>query len=243
MYGKRKTPGFAACGLAFGWRRANAKPQAEEKMTRPSTELPACYAMVHEGLEDIAAEEIAQLLGGKVKRAGGGIVVFRVNDIDRDLLHLRTTEDVFLYGWGTDRNPASGGFDLMPDLPIVLRHQGQTVSAIALVDSGASVSVMPYSLGVQLGLDWSIQKAAITLGGTLAGVAARGIVVEASVGQLPPVRLAFAWAHSDQVPLLLGEFNFFEVFEILFTRSHRMFEIRVPGGPVMTSISSAPTTI
>src|SRR5207248_9905808 len=66
------------------------------------TELPACYAMVHEGLEGIAAEEIAQSLGGKVKRSGGGIVVFRVNDIDRDLLRLRTTEDVFLYGWGTD---------------------------------------------------------------------------------------------------------------------------------------------
>src|SRR5207248_6081879 len=66
------------------------------------TELPACYAMVHEGLEGIAAEEIAQSLGGKVKRSGGGIVVFRVNDIDRDLLRLRTTEDVFLYAWGTD---------------------------------------------------------------------------------------------------------------------------------------------
>lgn len=67
-----------------------------------TTELPACYTMVHDGLEEIAAEEIAQSLGGKVKRSGNGIVVFRVNDIDRDLLQLRTTEDVFLFGWGTD---------------------------------------------------------------------------------------------------------------------------------------------
>jgi 23S rRNA G2445 N2-methylase RlmL len=58
--------------------------------------------MVHEGLEDIAAGEIAQSLGGKSKRSGGGIVVFRLADIDRDILQLRTTEDVFLYGWGTD---------------------------------------------------------------------------------------------------------------------------------------------
>lgn len=65
-------------------------------------ELPACYAMVQEGLEDIAAEEIAQTLGGKSKRSGGGFVVFRLDDIERDILHLRTTEDVFLYGWGTD---------------------------------------------------------------------------------------------------------------------------------------------
>lgn len=67
-----------------------------------AAELPACYAMVHEGLEDIAAEEIAQSLGGQVKRTGGGILVFRLDEIDRDILHLRTTEDVFLYGWGTD---------------------------------------------------------------------------------------------------------------------------------------------
>lgn len=65
-------------------------------------ELPACYAMVHEGLEAIAGEEIAQTLGGTVKRSGNGMVVFRVNDFDRSILSLRTTEDVFLYGWGTD---------------------------------------------------------------------------------------------------------------------------------------------
>ena len=65
-------------------------------------DLPACYAMVQPGLEDIAAEEIAHTLGGKAKRSGGGIVVFRLDDIDRDILQLRTTEDVFLYGWGTD---------------------------------------------------------------------------------------------------------------------------------------------
>jgi 23S rRNA G2445 N2-methylase RlmL len=58
--------------------------------------------MVHDGLEDIAAEEIVQSLGGQVKRKGNGIVVFRLDDIDRAILQLRTTEDVFLFGWGTD---------------------------------------------------------------------------------------------------------------------------------------------
>lgn len=84
-----------------------------------------------------------------------------------------------------DRNPASGGVDLMPDLPILLRHQGQSATAVGLVDSGASINVLPYSLGVQLGFDWKAQKAGISLAGMLAGVAARGIVVEAIVGQLP----------------------------------------------------------
>lgn len=66
------------------------------------SDLPPCYAMVHEGLEAVAGEEIAQSLGGKVKRSGNGFVVFRLNEIDRDILKLRTTEDVFLFGWGTD---------------------------------------------------------------------------------------------------------------------------------------------
>ena len=127
-----------------------------------------------------------------------------------------------------DRDPASGGLDLMPDLPIVLRHQTHSLSAVALVDSGASISVLPYSLGVQLGFDWNAQKAHITLAGTLAHVGARGIVVDAAVGQLEPVRLALGWANSDQVPFLLGQFNFFQAFDVCFFRARRIFEIRQP---------------
>jgi hypothetical protein len=125
-----------------------------------------------------------------------------------------------------DRNPASSGADLMPDLPIVLRHQAYTLSGIGLVDSGASISVLPYSMGVKLGFDWNVEKAHITLGGTLAHVNARGIVVEALVGQMSAVRLALAWADSDQVPFLLGQFNFFQVFDVCFLRARGIFEIK-----------------
>ena len=128
-----------------------------------------------------------------------------------------------------DRNPASGGVDLMPDLPVVLRHQAATISTEGLIDSGASISVLPFRFGIQLGLDWNTQKARITLAGSLAQVEARGIVVEVIVGRLSPVRLAMAWANSDQVPLLLGEFNFFQLFDICFYRSHGVFEVRLPG--------------
>jgi 23S rRNA G2445 N2-methylase RlmL len=69
---------------------------------RPEPELPPLYAMVHLGLEEIAAEEIEQDLGGEVKKQGSGLVVFRLPEIDRSVLRLRTTEDVFLYAWGTD---------------------------------------------------------------------------------------------------------------------------------------------
>ncbi len=128
-----------------------------------------------------------------------------------------------------DRNPASAGLELMPDLPIVLRRQSRCLSCIGLIDSGAMISLLPYSLGLQLGRDWKYQKVPIALHGSLSQTGAFGIVVEAVAGRLPSVRLAFAWAESDQVPLLLGQFNFFEVFDVCFFRARKVFEVRQPG--------------
>src|SRR5262245_23891673 len=73
-------------------------------MPRPRTEpeLPPCYAMVFPGLEEVAADEITRDLGGDVRKTGDGFVVFRVPTLDTDILRLRTTEDVFLFAWGTD---------------------------------------------------------------------------------------------------------------------------------------------
>ncbi|HLW68274.1 MAG TPA: THUMP domain-containing protein, partial [Gemmataceae bacterium] len=64
--------------------------------------LPACYAMVHPGLEEIAAEEITRDLAGDVKKTSHGIVAFRVSELGPQILRLRTVEDVFLLAWGTD---------------------------------------------------------------------------------------------------------------------------------------------
>jgi 23S rRNA G2445 N2-methylase RlmL len=72
------------------------------RQRRTEREVPACYAHVHSGLEPIAADEITRDLGGEVKKAEKGVVVFRVSEITPDLLRLRTIEDVFLLAWGTD---------------------------------------------------------------------------------------------------------------------------------------------
>ena len=71
------------------------------KQRRAEPEVPACYALVQPGLEPVAADEITRDLGGTVKKADKGVVVFRVPDIGPDLLRLRTTEDVFVLAWGT----------------------------------------------------------------------------------------------------------------------------------------------
>jgi 23S rRNA G2445 N2-methylase RlmL len=75
---------------------------AMSKHRRPERDVPACYAHVHSGLEAIAADEIMRDLGGEVKKAEKGIVVFRVPEVGPQLLRLRTVEDVFLLAWGTD---------------------------------------------------------------------------------------------------------------------------------------------
>jgi tRNA (guanine6-N2)-methyltransferase len=59
--------------------------------------------MVVPGLEPVAAEEIKRSLGGEVKKTAACMVVFRLPEIDASLLELRTTEDVFLLAWGTDK--------------------------------------------------------------------------------------------------------------------------------------------
>jgi 23S rRNA G2445 N2-methylase RlmL len=76
----------------------------EALMARHRTEesLPACFAMVHSGLEEIAADEITRDLAGEVKKSSHGIVAFRLAELGPRILQLRTVEDVFLLAWGTD---------------------------------------------------------------------------------------------------------------------------------------------
>ncbi len=73
-------------------------------MPRSKTERvePTCFALTVPGLESVTAREIEDDLGGIVKKTLSGIVVFRVDALDRQVLELRTAEDVFLLAWGTD---------------------------------------------------------------------------------------------------------------------------------------------
>ena len=54
----------------------------------------------------------------------------------------------------------------------------------------------------------------------------RVVVLSAVVGSFPPVRLAFAWAKTDAVSIILGQVNFFLEFDICFFRSQGVFEVR-----------------
>jgi hypothetical protein len=94
------------------------------------------------------------------------------------------------------------------------------------VDSGAAINVLPYALGMQLGFDWAEQTRSVELSGNLAAVEARVVVLSAVVGNVPPVRLAFAWAQTDGLSVILGQVNFFLEFDVCFFRSRGLFEVK-----------------
>ena len=124
-----------------------------------------------------------------------------------------------------ERDPRSGVASLAPMLPITLIGLN-TVSVSGLLDTGATVNVLPLSVGKQLGAVWEQQTVAVRLSGNLAACEARAMVVSVVVGGFPAVRLAFAWAETDDVPVLLGQVNFFLEFDVCFHRSHSFFEVR-----------------
>lgn len=64
------------------------------------------------------------------------------------------------------------------------------------------------------------------LTGNLARFEAQALLLTAQVAEFSPVRLAFAWTRADDVPLLLGQVNFFMEFDVCFYRSRNAFDIR-----------------
>ena len=122
-------------------------------------------------------------------------------------------------------NAALGEASFRPYLPLALSHQQASVTASGLLDTGASVNVLPYSVGVGLGYEWERQTTALNLTGNLAQYEARVVLLQVVIGQFEPTQLVFAWTQALNVPLILGQVNFFMKFDICFYRSQLQFEV------------------
>jgi hypothetical protein len=118
-----------------------------------------------------------------------------------------------------------GEASFRPYLPFTLVHQQVSVPSSALLDTGASVNVLPYLTGVELGYEWDRQTTALSLTGNLAQYEARVVLAQAIVGQFEPVQLVFAWTQATNVPLILGQVNFFMEFDVCFYRSQLEFAV------------------
>jgi hypothetical protein len=125
----------------------------------------------------------------------------------------------------TERIDSLGRSVIMPYLPLTLTSGSRSIETIALLDTGASVNVLPYDVGVQLGAVWEQQTVSISLSGNLAGNEARGLVLTVTIDPFSPVLLAFAWTRSNDLPVILGHMNFFEEFNVCFYRHELAFEV------------------
>ncbi|MBE9040740.1 aspartyl protease family protein [Oscillatoriales cyanobacterium LEGE 11467] len=119
-----------------------------------------------------------------------------------------------------------GMVDRMPYLPLTLISNDRSSNVEGLLDTGASVNVLPYEVGQQLGLIWEKETISVVLAGNLAQFEARAVVVNAQVSSFPRVNLAFAWTQATSVPLILGQANFFIEFDVCFFRTRSEFEVR-----------------
>ena len=87
------------------------------------------------------------------------------------------------------------------------------------------MNVLPFKMGILLGLDWDSQNIPINLTGNLAKEESKAVLINAKVDDFPECRLAFAWTKAVEIPLLLGQTNFFMEFNVFFYRSQLAFEI------------------
>ncbi|MDY6804880.1 MAG: retroviral-like aspartic protease [Cyanobacteriota bacterium] len=113
----------------------------------------------------------------------------------------------------------------VPFLPLTLIYRDISVEVMGLLDTGASVNVLPYNVGLELGAVWEEQTFSVTLGGNLATAEARGLLVLATVGEFEAVQLAFAWTRMSNIPVILGRTNFFTEFDVCFYGSRSAFEV------------------
>lgn len=124
-----------------------------------------------------------------------------------------------------ERYDAFGVPEAVPCLPLTLTLGERSQEVLGLLDTGASVNVLPYQIGLQLGAVWEEQNLVLRLGGNLAAIEARGLIVSAKVGQFNSIDLAFAWTKANNIPLLLGQMNFFREFDVCFYGSQLFFEV------------------
>ena len=117
---------------------------------------------------------------------------------------------------------------LMPRLSLHVFSEDHVVQLSAIVDSGSATNLLPYTVGRSLGFDWNRQRSLGRLSGGLSNIESRAISVEGSFPEIDganEIPLIFAWANLDDVPVLLGQANFFMEFNACIFRSQNYFEV------------------
>lgn len=117
---------------------------------------------------------------------------------------------------------------LMPLLPLMFAIEGAIIDSLALVDSGSTVNVLPYSIGLSLGAVWENQPIQMQLTGSLSRFEARGLFVYVTIPSVTQdlfMRQLFAWTKAEIARPILGQTNFFDEFDVCFFKSETFFDV------------------
>lgn len=110
---------------------------------------------------------------------------------------------------------------LLPLIPVSLTGTTGKVKAFMYLDSGADISMIPFSIGKEIGLQGN-QENIYELGGVIGNIPYILSEVGLRVGETEfPARIA--WALMEEVPFILGRLDVFNRFVIEF----REFENRI----------------
>jgi hypothetical protein len=116
-----------------------------------------------------------------------------------------------------------------PILRVKITGPSRSVETLMLLDSGADISFIPYSIGEAIGLEVDIANRSEVRGigeGSVPYILANVIL---SIGDIEiPARIG--WALIEEVPLLLGRLDVFQQFSIEF----REFENKIIVNPANT---------
>jgi hypothetical protein len=116
----------------------------------------------------------------------------------------------------------------MPLIPIRLEFAGRTLETEALVDSGAGVNLLPYAVGLNLGLRWEEYTQGPNLTGNASSDETRLISLECVIPKFEPMHFGFVWSKGNHRRILLGQQNFFSRFDVCFARRSLKLSLMLP---------------
>jgi hypothetical protein len=116
---------------------------------------------------------------------------------------------------------------LKPVIPVRIIGPSREAKVFMLLDSGADISFIPYSIGETIGLEFDIANRSEVEGigeGTVPYIIS---TVKLAIGDVE-ISARIGWALIEEVPLLLGRLDVFQKFSIEF----REFENKIFLSPV-----------
>ena len=125
------------------------------------------------------------------------------------------------------RNTKRLGQILKPIIPVSIIGPKRNLNIFMLLDSGADLSLIPYSVGETIGLELDIENRSEVQGIGEGSVPYILTTVKLKIEEVEiPIRMG--WALIEEVPFILGRLDIFQKFSIEF----REFENKIFLNPV-----------